>query len=125
MLDFKEFTTPIRHYIDDPIEIELSSDFESLSTIQIAPGKTELIDNMFKYWEKVSYKFAHVNNVKTKKLNHYSSNDNIVASVKILLDRKMVIYGRVANTVFEGMEAIGGFYESLHIIGHMLVFFIS
>lgn len=37
----------------------------------------------------------------------------------------MIIYGRVADTFFEGLEAIGGFYESLHLIGHMLVFFIS
>lgn len=100
LMDFKEFNTPIRQYIDDPIIVQLSPDYESETTIEISPGKTELIDDFFKYWEKISYKFAHVHNVIEKRLQHYPSNDNIVASVKIALDRKMFVYGRVADTVF-------------------------
>ena len=91
----------------------------------ISPGKTELLDDFFKYWEKISYKFARVQNVVNNRLQHYSSNDNIISSIKIELDRKMFIYGRVGNSFFEGLEAVGGFYESLHVIGHALVFFIS
>jgi hypothetical protein len=37
----------------------------------------------------------------------------------------MYYYGRLADTLFEGLEQIGGFYESLHHIGFMLVFFFS
>ncbi len=99
-MDFKEFDTPIRHYIDDPIIVQLSPDYESQTRIEISPGKTELIDDFFRYWEKISYKFAHVKNVIQKQIQHYPSNDNIVASVNIALDRKMIIYGRVADTVF-------------------------
>lgn len=55
---------PVRVYLDDPLEIELSSDVVSVAKIHIAPAKTELLDDIFKYWEKVSYKFAHVQNVK-------------------------------------------------------------
>ncbi len=124
-MDLKEFVTPIRYYIDDPIIIQVSPDYESESRIEIAPGKTELIDHLFKYWEKISYKFVHVKNIINKQIQHYPSNDNIVASIKIVLDRKMIIYGRVADTVLEGLEKVGGFYESLHLIGHMFVFFIS
>lgn len=39
------------------------------------------------------------------------------------MDQKSVVYGRVAETIFSGLEQIGGFYESLHHIGIMLVFF--
>lgn len=35
----------------------------------------------------------------------------------------MVIYGRVADTIFSGLEQIGGFMESLMHIGFLLVFF--
>jgi hypothetical protein len=60
LIDFKEFTNPVRVYLDDPLEIELSSNSFSKVLVHIAPAKTELIDDIFKYWEKVSYKFAHV-----------------------------------------------------------------
>jgi len=39
------------------------------------------------------------------------------------LDQKYVIYGRVADNIFGGLEAIGGFYESILHIGFLLVFF--
>ncbi len=78
-MDFKEFEAPIKQYIDDPIIIEVSPDYESESRIEIAPGKTELIDHLFKYWEKISFKFAHVKNVINKRIQHYPSNDNIIA----------------------------------------------
>jgi hypothetical protein len=36
---------------------------------------------------------------------------------------KGVTYGRVADTIFSALEAIGGFYESLMHIGILFVFF--
>jgi hypothetical protein len=57
-MDFKEFNSPIKQYIDDPIIVEVSPSYESESRIEISPGKTELIDDFFRYWEKVSYKFT-------------------------------------------------------------------
>ena len=39
------------------------------------------------------------------------------------MDQKSVYYMRVTDTFFSGLEAIGGFYESIHIIGLMLVIF--
>jgi hypothetical protein len=57
-MDFKEFVTPITYYIDDPIVVQMSPLYESESKIEISPGKTELIDDFFRYWEKISSKFA-------------------------------------------------------------------
>jgi hypothetical protein len=62
------------------------------------------MDDFFRYWEKVSYKFTQVQKVISNRKQHYKSNENVVASVKIVLDRKKIIYGRVADTVFEGLE---------------------
>ena len=46
-----------------------------------------------------------------------------MASIKLRLDSKSVIYGRVADTLFTALEQIGGFFESLIHIGMVLVYF--
>lgn len=46
-----------------------------------------------------------------------------MAAVKMRLDQKYVVYGRLADTIFSGLETIGGFYESLIHIGMVVVFF--
>jgi hypothetical protein len=124
-MDFKEFNKPVRAYLDEPIDLDLNSEVLTVADIHIAPAKTELIDHIFKYWEKVSYKFAHVKNVKTATKKQRTANANLVASVVVSLDRCMFYYGRHADTVFEGLEQIGGFYESIHFIGFIFVFFFS
>jgi hypothetical protein len=35
----------------------------------------------------------------------------------------MLVYVRVADTIFSGLEAVGGFYESLSHLGILFVFF--
>jgi hypothetical protein len=52
-----------------------------------------------------------------------SDTEPVWASVTIRKDRQSVVYGRVADSVFSGMESIGGFLESLMHIGALLVFF--
>jgi hypothetical protein len=39
------------------------------------------------------------------------------------LDSKEITYGRVVDTIFSGLETVGGFYESISHIGLLLVFF--
>lgn len=41
------------------------------------------------------------------------------------MDDKFVVYGRVADSIFNGLEATGGFYECLHHLGFLIVFFIQ
>lgn len=60
LIDFKEYTKPVRVYLNDPIDLELSSQLINFAQIYIATAKTEFLDDVFKYWEKVSQKFAHV-----------------------------------------------------------------
>jgi hypothetical protein len=70
-MDFKEFDSPIKQYIDDPIIVQVSPSYESENRIEISPGKTELIDDFFRYWEKVSYKFTQVQKVISNRKQHY------------------------------------------------------
>lgn len=46
-----------------------------------------------------------------------------LASVEVRLDKKSVLYGRVADNVFTALESIGGFMESLMHIGTLVVIF--
>lgn len=46
-----------------------------------------------------------------------------MASVKVKMDQRSVIYMRNCDTLFSGMEVIGGFHESLMHIGFLMVFF--
>lgn len=86
-------------------------------------AKTELLDHIFKYWEKTSYKFVEVNDVKRNQYKHIPSKDKVLGTVKLRLSSKSVVYGRVADSIFSGLEATGGFYESMHHLGVLLVFF--
>ena len=89
----------------------------------IQPSKAELIDQIFKYWEKTYLKFSQVSdNIRTISYKRYN---NVIAKVIVRLDDRTVIYGRVADSIFNGLEAIGGFYECMHHIGVLIVFFIQ
>jgi hypothetical protein len=85
-------------------------------------AKSELIDHYFKYWEKLKTYFFMIDRVITSSqaLNHQT---RVMASVKVSLDSREIIYGRVADTVFNGLETCGGFYESIIHIGMIFVFF--
>jgi hypothetical protein len=86
-------------------------------------AKTELIDHIFKYWEKISYKFVEVNDIRRNLYGHYPARNKILGTVKLQLSPKSAVYGRLADTIFTGLEATGGFYESLHHLGMLIVFF--
>ena len=77
---------------------------------------------MFTYWrEKESEKFQ-ISNIMLDS-DPVSSKTNTMASIKVRLDQKQVLFMRKADTVFSGLESIGGFYESISHIGLVLVFY--
>jgi hypothetical protein len=84
---------------------------------------TELFDEFFKIWSKVETHFVQVEKAKHTWYRHRPGAKRVMASVKVRLDPKTVIYGRVADTMLSGLEAIGGFNESLMHIGILFVFF--
>lgn len=84
-------------------------------------ASTELIDHVFFYWQKHHYTFAQVS--KVSKDDWKSPDPKVMARIIVRLDQKSLIYGRVAETIINGLEAIGGFNESLMHIGILLVFF--
>lgn len=55
----------------------------------------------------------------------YKTSSKTLAKVTVRLDDFMITYGRVADSIFSGLEATGGFYECLHHIGVLIVFFIQ
>ncbi|TNV83771.1 hypothetical protein FGO68_gene3547 [Halteria grandinella] len=121
--NFKEFDKdPIQYYLDQSITFSLNSVQEQEVTLYLMEGKTELIDHYFKYWEKLIEYFFTIETVKMKSYN-FNVKTKVMASVKMRLDSKYIVYGRLADTIFSGLETIGGFYESLIHIGMVVVFF--
>jgi len=88
----------------------------------VKEARSELIDHYFKYWEKLKTSFFTVGSVKTASLA-LDPSARFLASVRISHDPQEVIYGRVADTIFNGLETCGGFFESIIHIGMILVFF--
>jgi hypothetical protein len=74
------------------------------------------------YWEKTTHSFFTIENSQPSVTAIKTGNPNM-ARIRIRMDQKKVVYGRVAETIFNGLESIGGFYESIMHIGFMLVFF--
>ena len=55
----------------------------------------------------------------------FNLNDRILARIDIKLDKREIEYIRRIETIFETLEKIGGFKESMMIIGFILSFFIQ
>lgn len=55
-------------------------------------------------------------------MNRASDNEPY-ATLIVRLDNKSIVYGRLADTLFNALESIGGFYESIRHIGLLAVFF--
>lgn len=86
----------------------------------IQDAETELRDQYFQYWIHHMYDFfmAAIGRYESRAL--VTSN---LVKVKVRLDQKSTTYLRRADTIFNGLESIGGFYESLKHIGILLVFY--
>ncbi|TNV74197.1 hypothetical protein FGO68_gene741 [Halteria grandinella] len=120
--DFKDFETPIKFFFEEPLIIgTLQKSSTEFADIFYQKAKTEQYDQYFEYWKQDSTTFARATHVSRNQMP--SQGSKIRAQVRLKLDQKMVIYGRVADTIFSGLEQIGGFMESLMHIGFLLVFF--
>ncbi len=62
----------------------------------IQPSKAELLDEIFKYWEKTNLKFGHVVDSVNNDVS-YRRTGNTLFSLSIRLDDKSATYGRVAD----------------------------
>ncbi|TNV84542.1 hypothetical protein FGO68_gene6627 [Halteria grandinella] len=85
--------------------------------LSVQEGETELLDSYFTYWIMDKMKFALVDSI----WKGYKSDSIFEISLK--LSNKKSVYLRVADTIFSGLESIGGFFESLMHIGTLLVCF--
>lgn len=72
----------------------MSDENTSFITIFLQYAKTEFYDDIFKYWEKVVSEFYQVG--RTEVLTK-SRSDGSIVSVKVRMDQRAVIYGRVSD----------------------------
>lgn len=84
--------------------------------------ESELLDHVFMYWQKIVTLYFEVDNIHLSQ-KAMSDQTRVVASINLKQHAKTVVYFRNADSIFSGMEAIGGFYESLLHIGIVMVAF--
>jgi hypothetical protein len=65
----------------------------------------------------------HTYTIATVKHESRKALTRALATVKIRLDQKSVIFGRVSESLLKALEEIGGFLESMMIIGTIMVLF--
>ncbi|TNV84028.1 hypothetical protein FGO68_gene14121 [Halteria grandinella] len=105
----------LEYYIDEPLVINLGQSNRVDLSIQLA--STEMYDGYLQYWLKHQLRFARVD-----KIQKQATSENL-GEVRIRGSTTKVIYMRVADNIFSGLESIGGFFESLMHIGAILVAF--
>lgn len=82
-----------------------------------------LIDNYFAYWIESDKEFMQVGSVTSHQIIKSNNASSSIAEVIVRIDQRSVKYQRTTDTVVSGLEAIGGFQESIMHIGFMMVFF--
>lgn len=122
LLDFSEYESPVKTYIDEPISLQLDPTQEALVTMLVQPASSDLYDNYLEIWSQKSQDFFTIDTVRTSSQN-MDPTTNVLATVNVRLDTKSVVYGRVSESLLKALEAMGGFLESMMLIGTVLVIF--
>lgn len=52
VVDLKDYDTPVKNIIEEPMQMQIQSSFEQKATVYIEPAITELYDFLFKNWDK-------------------------------------------------------------------------
>ena len=50
LLDFNEYESPVKTYIDEPIALQLDPTQEALVTLLVQPASSDLFDNYLEIW---------------------------------------------------------------------------
>lgn len=88
----------------------------------INPTETEFRDNYFTYWHHVEHEHFEVS-TEALRVSPINPATRVIANLKVQVSSKNILYARKADTIFSGLESIGGFYESIRYIGLMLVIY--
>jgi hypothetical protein len=109
LFDYKDFTSPVRYFLEEPLSLsKLSIDRVQVADLFFQKATTEQYDGYFSYWIQSINNFARIIQVDRKSVPR-SAESSLRAVVRLRLDKRLVIYGRVADTIFSALEQIGGF----------------
>ncbi|CDW88989.1 UNKNOWN [Stylonychia lemnae] len=123
--DFTSYGAELQYYIDDQHEIFIEMDRNQVDELRVKQAFSQQWDNVFTFWDYSYLFFFQLDGIFNK--NYPSSivlDQNNVAAISIHLERKSIKYVRLVENVFDVLESIGGFKESIHsIILIMIIFF--
>ncbi len=115
------YDNTIRYYLEKLI-VDLDSKNEQKLQMSIQKQITSLYNDLFKFWESAKGIYFQVTDIRQTS-DKLSTKTNALATVNLKLDKYQTTYFRKAQTVFVLLEEIGGFQESMHIIGFFFVVF--
>ncbi|CDW73325.1 UNKNOWN [Stylonychia lemnae] len=123
--DFTDYEKSVQHYIDDSNSITLQKNKKKDINVKVKFAYSQRYDNFFSFWEYYTDYFFKIDEIKHEESVLNSSTDvQTMAQINIKLDRKTLKYVRQVESIFDVLESIGGFKESIFsIIFIMLIFF--
>ena len=108
-LDFKDFDTPVKTYIDDQLAFFLQGSSAKIIKLFARKNKATLDDDYLKISSASNKEFFSINKV----TNDFTSYTSFVAKTIIVLDSKVDIYQRNVFTILDLFGTIGGIFGLL------------
>eukprot|EP00347_Sterkiella_histriomuscorum_P023442 403334623 len=119
--DFNNYTQPIQNFIDDALYFLLDSNMRKNANLYVQTNKALLKDQILTFTEE-EIQFTSVNDYR-EYFDDLGADDNTMAALFIRMDKAFDIYERKIYGVSDLLGDIGGFKESLIMIGLFCVGF--
>ncbi|CDW72606.1 UNKNOWN [Stylonychia lemnae] len=122
--DFMSYDQEIQYFLDDVYEINIDADRHKNIQMKIQNTSTQQYDNFFTFWDYVKYYYYQVGETtKTDYLMPINLGQKVFASIQVVLDKRTMKYVRQVENLFDVLESIGGFKESIFSIILILIIF--
>eukprot|EP00347_Sterkiella_histriomuscorum_P010637 403375507 len=115
----------LQYFLDDSYEFQLDSKKSQNIKIKVQQAITQQYDNFFTFWEydTVGYYEILPIDYQENKVD-ITQNSSTIAQITVQMNKRTLKYVRQVEHLFDVVESIGGFKESLHsIVFIMIVFF--
>ena len=109
-LDFNDFDTPIKSFVDDRVSFYLLSGIAKLVKIYAKLNKAELNDDYMKLNPTVNKEFFSVDRIQS---DIGTLNNDIICQTIILLDPNADTYQRTVFSILDLFGTVGGIFGLL------------
>ena len=120
-MDFNDFVTPVKSYVDDRISFYLQSDYVKFVKMYAKLSKATLDDDYFKLRSTTEKEFFSIDRVQNDGTNHNS----YIFNAAILMDPNRDLYQRTVFSILDLFGTIGGIFGLLTSVCGLVIGMIS